>query len=228
MEIKVIISLNFLIFLFLQLTNYKRLVRNESISSCNIDFLNTINLQSRKIYLSAYIAFWYISIIVQAFEATLISVVNRSYNHSTRYTCGGRDREEELERRVGGPPQLSTRHGCQVHTPEPHCFAARGKLASYLTPCLNRGKNLRPAYPRAAPFRPPPPLPHLFRNARPSIVQLRAKLCLHIVPVSVKGSGPPRASGIKERHGGVRNFEEQPPPPFHGIKGFRLWWRRAV
>lgn len=44
MEIKVIISLNFLIFLFLQLTNYKRLVRNESISSCNIDFLNTINL----------------------------------------------------------------------------------------------------------------------------------------------------------------------------------------
>lgn len=157
MEIKVIISLNFLIFLFLQLTNYKRLVRNESISSCNIDFLNTINLQSRKIYLSAYIAFWYISIIVQAFEATLISVVNRSYNHSTRYTCGGRDREEELERRVGGPPQLSTRHGCQVHTPEPHCFAARGKLASYLTPCLNRGKNLRPAYPRAAPFRPPPP-----------------------------------------------------------------------
>lgn len=82
--------------------------------------------------------------------------------------------------------------------------------------------------PSSRPLSAPSPLPHLFRNARPSIVQLRAKLCLHIVPVSVKGSGPPRASGIKERHGGVRNFEEQPPPPFHGIKGFRLWWRRAV
>lgn len=102
------------------------------------------------------------------------------------------DESPRLWRRLSTVPAAPGRF-----TLEPHCFARgkeggeKGKLASYLTPCLNRG----PQEPetRAKQRRTPFSFSSLVPPERPTLRHESAKLCANFAYIlfgSVKGSHP--------------------------------------